>query len=113
MIAYVAETEPVAEALSGGVEIIERLAEEWRALCAEGPCDQPFFRPEWVAAYVHAFASEKKLLILTARVDGRLRAVLPLVEEWAFFHGLPVRMLRGASNAHSGRFDLVRGAGQD
>src|SRR5262245_18652163 len=76
------KAEPVAEALSGGVEIIERLAEEWRALCAEGPCDQPFFRPEWIAAYVRAFAPEKKLLILTTRLDGRLRAVLPMVKEW-------------------------------
>jgi CelD/BcsL family acetyltransferase involved in cellulose biosynthesis len=107
------ESGPVAEAFSGGVEIIERLADEWRELCAEGPCDQPFFRPEWIAAYVRAFAPEKRLLIITARVDGRLRAVLPLVEEWALLHGVPVRMLRGAANIHSCRFDLVHGAGQD
>lgn len=83
MTAYVVETEPVAKALSGGVEMIEPIAEEWRALCAEGPCDQPFFRPEWIAAYARAFAPEKKLLLVTARVGGRLRAVLSLVEEWA------------------------------
>jgi CelD/BcsL family acetyltransferase involved in cellulose biosynthesis len=108
-----AKAEPVVEAFSGGVEIIERLANEWRELCAEGPCDEPFFRPEWIAAYARAFAPEKKLLIVTARVNGRLCAVLPLVQGWALFHGLPVRMLRGASNVHSCRFDLVHGAGQD
>jgi CelD/BcsL family acetyltransferase involved in cellulose biosynthesis len=107
------EAEPVAEAVSGGVEIIERLASEWRALCLEGPCDQPFFRPEWVAAYARAFAPGKKLLALTARVDGRLRAVLPLIKEWSLFHGLPIRMLRSAANVHSCRFDVVHGASQD
>ncbi len=105
--------QPVTEVFEGGVEIIERLADEWRALCAEGPCDQPFFRPEWIATYVRAFAPERKLLVLTARVGGRLRAVLPLIEEWALFHGLPVRKLRSAANVHSCRYDLVHGAGEE
>ncbi len=107
------ETQPVAEIFSGGVELIERLADEWRELCAEGPCDQPFFRPEWIAAYTRAFVPQKKLLLLTVRVDGRLRAVLPLVEGWELLHGLPVRKLCGAANWHSCRFDLVHGAEVD
>ena len=108
-----AEAKPVAEAFSGGVEIIERLADEWRELCAEGPCDQPFFRPEWIESYIRAFAPQSRLLIVTARVNGRLRALLPLVEGWELFHGLPVRMLRSPTNVHSCRFDLVHGAGQE
>jgi CelD/BcsL family acetyltransferase involved in cellulose biosynthesis len=108
-----AEAKPVAEAFSGGVEIIERFADEWRELCAEGPCDQPFFRPEWIESYMRAFAPHKRLLIVTARVNGRLRALLPLVEGRALFHGLPVRMLRSPTNEHSCRFDLAHGAGQD
>lgn len=107
------ETRSVAETFSGGVEIIERLADEWRALCAEGPCDQPFFRPEWVAAYLRAFAPDRRLLIFTARADGRLRAALPLVEGWRLFHGLPARALRSPTNAHTCRFDLAHGAGED
>ena len=103
---------PVVEVLRGGVEAIERIADEWRALCAEGPCDQPFFRPEWIRAYVRAFAPDKKLLVLTVRIDGNLRAVLPLIEERASLHGLPVRKLRSAANVHSCRFDLIHGAHQ-
>ena len=94
-----AGAKPVAESFSGGVEIIERFAHEWRELCAEGPCDQPFFRPEWIEAYMRAFAPGKRMLIFTARVNGRLRALLPLIQGWALFHGLPVRMLRSATNA--------------
>jgi CelD/BcsL family acetyltransferase involved in cellulose biosynthesis len=107
------EAKPVAKAFSGGVEIIERFADEWRELCAEGPCDQPFFRPEWIESYLRAFEPQKRLLIITAHVNGRLRALLPLVEGRALFHGLPVRMLRSPTNVHSCRFDLAHGAGQD
>jgi len=104
---------PVAEVIRGGVEVIEQLAAEWRELCAEGPCDEPFYRPEWIAAYMRAFAPEKQLLIITVRVGGRLRAVLPLVAERAWFYGCPVRKLRSAAGMHSGRFDLVHGAGDE
>jgi CelD/BcsL family acetyltransferase involved in cellulose biosynthesis len=103
------ETGHVAAQLEGGVESIDGLADEWRALCAEGPCDEPFYRPEWIAAYVRAFAPRARLRLLTARADGRLRAVLPLVAEWGSLHGLRLRKLRGAANVHSCRFDLVHG----
>jgi CelD/BcsL family acetyltransferase involved in cellulose biosynthesis len=95
----------------GGVDLIERFASEWRQLCDEGPTDQPFYRPEWVGAYVRAFAPQLKLLLVTARIAGRLQAVLPLVEERRSAAGLTVRVLRSAANCHSCRFDLVRGPG--
>jgi CelD/BcsL family acetyltransferase involved in cellulose biosynthesis len=104
---------PVVKAIKGGIEIIDELTEEWRQLCLEGPCDQPFFRPEWIGAYVLAFAAKAKLVVITARIDGRLKAVLPLVEEKSLWCGLPVRRLRGAANWHSGRFDVVKGAGAE
>src|SRR5437879_11003162 len=46
---------PLAEVQTGGVELIDALAEEWRELCEEEPNDQPFCRPEWVGAYLRAF----------------------------------------------------------
>jgi CelD/BcsL family acetyltransferase involved in cellulose biosynthesis len=98
--------------LEGGVEVIARLASEWRELCSEGPCDEPFFRPEWFLAYVRAFEPAARLVVATARVDGRLRGVMPLVRERGHLNGLPVRKLRGAANSHSCRFDFVHGVGQ-
>jgi CelD/BcsL family acetyltransferase involved in cellulose biosynthesis len=112
-LATTVAAQPATEVFEGGAEVIERLADEWRALCAEGPCDQPFYWPEWVATYLRAFAPERKVLLFTARVAGRLRAVLPLIQEWALFHGLPVRKLRSAANVHSCRYDLVHGAGDE
>ncbi len=105
------EPKVVTEAVQGDVEIIEKLAEEWRKLCEEGPYDEPFYRPEWIAAHVRAFAPRKKLFVVTARLNGQLCAVLPLVKERTLFYGLPVKKLRSAANDHSVRFDLVHGRG--
>ena len=102
---------PVVDARWGGVELIESVAEEWRALCDTGPADEPFFRPEWIAAYLRAFAPGGHLLLVTARNNGRLRAVLPLVEERRLLWGLPVRTLTVPANVHVNRFDVVRCAG--
>jgi dTDP-4-amino-4,6-dideoxygalactose transaminase/CelD/BcsL family acetyltransferase involved in cellulose biosynthesis len=86
-----------------------RLTEEWEALCDEGPCADPFYRPRWIAAHHQAFDHEKPLITVTLRRDGRLRAVLPLVKESASLMGLPFSRLRGAANVHSCRFDLIHG----
>src|SRR5262249_27859205 len=103
----VTASSPRVSAETGGVEVIEFLAEEWRRLCEEGHCDDPFYRPEWIAAYIRAFAPKAKVVVVTARLEGELKAVLPLIKELAFFCGIPVKRLRGAANVHSCRFDMV------
>ena len=60
------------EVRRGGVEIIADLASEWRALCDEGTHAEPFYRPEWISAYVRAFAPDKQVVLVTARAGGRL-----------------------------------------
>jgi CelD/BcsL family acetyltransferase involved in cellulose biosynthesis len=65
----------------GTVELVEAIAEEWRLLCADGPCNQPFFRPEWIAAAIRSFAGPQRLLLITVRKQSRLRGVLPLLEK--------------------------------
>ena len=64
----------------GTVDLVERIADEWRQLCQEGPCNEPFYRPEWIASALRAFASRQRVLLVTVRRGSRLRAVLPLVE---------------------------------
>ena len=98
---------------SGGVEVVETLADEWRRLYEEGGCQEPFCRPEWVAAYIRAFAPKEKVVVATARIGGALRAVLPLVERSAMLCGVPVTKLCGAANVHCCRFDLVRPPGAE
>ena len=104
---------PLVHTQRGGVEIIDRLADEWRNLCTEAENDQPFFHPEWIRAYIRAFAPHASLLLITVRVQGRLCLVLPLVEERCRFNGVPLQRLRAPVNAHPGRFDFVCSPGLD
>jgi len=104
---------PYVELREGGVELLEKLAPEWRQLCDEGPIDQPFYRPEWLTAYLKFFEPETGLIIVSARLQGRLTAVLPFVKEKIFVKGFPVaRVLAGAHSRIPDRFDLARSAGK-
>jgi CelD/BcsL family acetyltransferase involved in cellulose biosynthesis len=106
-------TNVIVIAERGGIEAIERLAPQWRSLCMEGPNNEPFYQPEWFAAWLRAFKPPGELLLITAYIEGRLAGVLPLVDHLSFRTGFPVRKLRGAANVHSCRFDLIRGADRD
>ncbi len=97
-----------AEVLRGGVEIIEKISDEWTALCEEGACDEPFYRPEWFKVFVKNYENEIELL--TIRRGGKLRAVLPLVSKKSSLHGVPVKKLAAVFNLQTQRFDLIRGA---
>ena len=103
----------VVSADRGGVEVIDNLADEWRNLCADSADDQPFYRPEWIRAHLRAFFPGANVLLVAVRHDGRLRLVLPLVEERGTVGGVPVRTLRAPVNGHGGRFDAVRSSGGD
>jgi CelD/BcsL family acetyltransferase involved in cellulose biosynthesis len=101
----------VVSAHRGGVEVIDNLAEEWRSLCADAADDQPFYRPEWIRAHLRAFLPGAKVRLIAVRDEGRLRLVLPLVEEKGTIGGIPVRTLRAPVNAHAARFDAVCSSG--
>ncbi|HET7207541.1 MAG TPA: GNAT family N-acetyltransferase [Terriglobales bacterium] len=98
----------IATQVEGGLELIDELGDEWRALCDESPSDEPFYRPEWIRAHVRAFFPREKLLMLTVRASGRLVLILPLLKDTTVFCGVPVRRLRNPVNSHSCRFDAVR-----
>ena len=69
------------------------LEREWNGLVAETD-DQIFYRHEFIRVWIDNFASTARLRVLTARgEDGRLEAVLPLIERRASWYGLPGRML--------------------
>jgi CelD/BcsL family acetyltransferase involved in cellulose biosynthesis len=82
------------ETLTGGLELIAQLSDEWRELLDRVPNDSPYWRPEWILAALRAYSPRAKLVIVTVRQRGSLRALLPLVEERGKFAGLPARKLR-------------------
>jgi|HubBroStandDraft_5_1064220.scaffolds.fasta_scaffold00041_4 CelD/BcsL family acetyltransferase involved in cellulose biosynthesis len=99
-----------AQSERGTVELLDRIGDEWRQLCQEGPCDQPFFRPEWIASSIRAFASKRPVLLITVRDGSRLRAVLPLLQERVWACGLLATKLRSAAD-RTPRFDFIHGQG--
>jgi CelD/BcsL family acetyltransferase involved in cellulose biosynthesis len=89
----------VVSAYRGGVEVVERWADDWRELCLESVDDQPFYHPEWIAAHIRAFTPKANMLLLMVTCEGRLHLVLPLLE------------VRAPVNGHTCRFDAVRSSG--
>jgi CelD/BcsL family acetyltransferase involved in cellulose biosynthesis len=97
----------------GRVELIDSIADEWRALADQSVDDQPFYSPEFISAYIRAFAADAVLVLLTARINGELKAALPLIADRVTQYGfLPARRLRSPSNVHSLRFDLIKAPGE-
>jgi CelD/BcsL family acetyltransferase involved in cellulose biosynthesis len=102
------------QSLWGTVEVLDRLADEWRELCQEGACNQPFLRPEWISASIRAFGHDRRVLVVTVRESGRLRGVLPLWQEETKLLGRRVTKLSSpGSPDHSPRFDFIHGRGTD
>ena len=95
------------QALRGGLEVVDELADEWRTLCSEAVDDQPFYRPEFIRAHIYNVLPHATISVITVRQRGRLRLVLPLVEELGSFRKVPLRKLRAPVNDKCRRFDEV------
>jgi len=95
------------EWIRGDRAIIEALASEWGELCGRSGDEQPFFRPALALAFVDAFMPNAAVVLVTARRDGQLVAVLPMVERVFGVGRFGVRWLHSTSNTHFPRFDVV------
>ncbi len=113
MLTTISQENLATEMRIGSVEVIEEIGAEWRQLCIDGPSNELFYWPDWIATYLRAFEPGGRVVLVSARTRGALKAVLPLVEKKTHFCGLPILKLRGAANVHSNRFDLVRAAGAE
>ncbi len=92
----------------GGPEVIQQWSDQWGGLCSE--CHAPpFYRPEWIATYLQAFApNNHQIAIFTAHSSGKLVALLPMILKRTWYAGVPVTKLCGAANVHSVRYGMVR-----
>jgi CelD/BcsL family acetyltransferase involved in cellulose biosynthesis len=98
---------------TGHAEIIDGLAPAWSLLCDELQNGEPFFRPEWIRACLTAFFPNQQVTLLSAWLDDRLMAVLPLIQEKTWFCGLPVTRLKLVATVHSFRVGMVRREGAE
>ena len=90
----------------------ERLRPEWEALRQQSEEQDPFLSCDWFNTWWRAFGGPRKLFLVTVRRHGQLCAVLPLMLERTWRHGIPLRRLAAIGNDHTPRFDLIR-AGDD
>jgi CelD/BcsL family acetyltransferase involved in cellulose biosynthesis len=78
----------------GGLEIFDRLADEWRDLLEKRSGGDPYGRPEWILANLRAYSPHARTVTLTLRRGRDLALVFPLILKNGMFNGLPARKLR-------------------
>ena len=107
----IADSSLRVEAQVGDLKLIDSIAREWRNLCEAGPCNQPFYLPEWISNSMRCFAPEELLYLISVREQDKLQAVLPLCRELTSWCGVSLRRLAGPADiAYGCRFDVIRGA---
>jgi CelD/BcsL family acetyltransferase involved in cellulose biosynthesis len=98
---------------TGGAEILDGLADDWRRLCDESGEDEIFYRPEWIQAYLLAFAPKARIILISAWSGDRLSAVLPLLRQRSWVGGLPATLLTVPANVHCFRIGLPVCSGEE
>ncbi len=87
--------------------LFDAIGREWNDLVAASR-PEPFYRGEYISAFLHNFLPRSTLRILTGRdAGGALKMALPLVETAGSICGLKTRELASPTNVHSLRFDLI------
>lgn len=103
--------QPEVAAPIGAVEKFSDVFPEFLLLCERTPTRNLFVEPDWLNAYLTAFAPSSEPIVLTARQQGRLTGALPIVRTFGLWHGMPARLLRAPANSHCHSFDVVREQG--
>jgi CelD/BcsL family acetyltransferase involved in cellulose biosynthesis len=98
---------------SGGIELVEQIADAWRQLCDESGDEEVFYRPEWAQAYLLAFNPRADVIVISAWAGGKLCGVLPLVRHRVRAYGFPIIKLSVPANVHALRASLTVCAGDE
>jgi hypothetical protein len=91
----------------GGAELVSELAPAWQRLCDESTDGEIFYRPEWLLAYLNAFAPEMQITVISTWAGARMRGVLPLMYQRTWISGLPAKTLTIPANVHCFRVGLT------
>lgn len=98
---------------TGGTQLVEQVAGEWRGLCDESGDEEVFYRPEWAQAYLQAFEPQAEVIIISAWAGAKLRGIFPLVRRRIVAFGLPIVKLSIPANVHSLRASLTICPGEE
>jgi hypothetical protein len=92
----------------GGIEKFGDVLPEFVSLSESLSIRNPFIEPEWIDAYLKTFEPSSDTFVLTARRNGRLTGLLPLVPTFEHWYGVPARILRAPANSHCHSFEVPR-----
>lgn len=92
-----------------GREAFLKLRREWDAALQAGPDPTPALAHDFVRLWLENFAASRPPVFAIARREGRIAGALGFTLDAGFVDGVPVRLARGLSNAHSTRGGLVLG----
>lgn len=86
---------------------LDALTAEWRALIDQCSSPHLFDLPEWGIPAFHTHGIRTPFSAITARHDGQLIGLLPLLPRDHFLKAIPALVLRGISNQLSPRSELI------
>jgi len=89
------------------------LVPEWTGFLADANCADAFSSPEWFSSWLATFAPAPDLLLLVAKAQCKIRAILPLMKAREVTCGLRVPAITSLTNCHSHCFDLITGKATD
>src|SRR5688572_17115587 len=71
------------------------LGSEWHHLVEQAGIDHPFLNHDWIVSWWEAFGKtrNRKLNILLVKQGDELVAIAPLMTEWQWMYGIPIREL--------------------
>lgn len=83
------------------------LEREWNDAVERARIPHPFLRHEWLRTWWEAFGEGCRLHVIVVRVDGRIAALAPLLDDTTRMWGITARRLRLLHNDHTPRADFV------
>ncbi|OPZ70883.1 MAG: hypothetical protein BWY83_01419 [bacterium ADurb.Bin478] len=89
------------------LKAFEQLAPAWDHLWGATSGPDILSSHEWFRNWLGLFSAKPHLLVLVAREDDQVRAILPLMRCWERTHGIWFSVVRSLTNCHSHGFDLV------
>lgn len=89
------------------LKAFEQLAPVWDHLWADSIGADILSSHEWFKNWLSLFAANPHLLVLIAKENNQVRAILPLMKCWERTHGIWFNAVRSLTNCHSHEFDLV------
>lgn len=85
----------------------EQLAPAWDHLWAACTGADILSSHEWFKNWLGLFIANPHLLVIIARENNQVRAILPLMRGWERTHGIWLNVVRSVTNCHSHGFDLI------